>query len=165
MPINLGSCFPGVDQNSDQPNPIKVLVQSFLEQYYERYDNKLSRQIVSEAYHQNATFTLSSSFLAYLYVFELCLIWRKCLIVDLYFSTKGNLSHYSEDSRNLLKPDRNKKNRIIHKGRENIINFLDKLPKTKHDVGSFFIDVPLANVSLKFNLNFIFLLFKIFFEG
>lgn len=54
------------------------------------------------------------------------------------------------ESRNFLKTERNKniRNRCLHKGRENIINFIDKLPKTKHDLGSFLVDVSLANVSL-----------------
>lgn len=39
------------------------------------------------------------------------------------------------------------RNRFLHKNRENIINFLEKLPKTKHDLGSFQVDVPIANVS------------------
>lgn len=71
------------------------------------------------------------------------------------FSTKGTLSQYLSESRNFLKSDRNKhgRSRYVHKGRENIINFLDKLPRTKHDIGSFLVDVPLATVSLLW-LNF-----------
>ncbi|VVC28362.1 Hypothetical protein CINCED_3A015947 [Cinara cedri] len=131
MPVNLGNSFAvPAGHNTDEQNPVETLVKSFLEQYYERYDNKLSRQMVAEAYHEDATFTLSS-FLSY--------------------NSKGNLSQYSADSRNLLKPDRNKKNRLIHKGRENVINFLDKLPKTKHDMGSFLIDVPAQLIQIVVN--------------
>lgn len=56
---------------------------------------------------------------------------------------------YSKYSRNFLKSDQDEymKNNLVYKGRENIINFLDKLPKMKHDFGSFVIDVPFANVS------------------
>lgn len=67
-----------------------------------------------------------------------------------YSSSKGSLAQYLPESRNLLKiSDRakNGRNRYIHKGKTNIINFLEKLPKTKHDIGSFIIDVLLANVS------------------
>jgi len=69
-----------------------------------------------------------------------------------YFSVKGSLSQYLPESRNFLKTDRHKheKRRYLHKGKENIINFLDKLPKSKHDLGSFIVDVPLANVSILF---------------
>lgn len=42
-----------------------------------------------------------------------------------------------------------KRSRFLHKGKENIVNFLEKLPKTKHDLGSFCVDVPIANVYFK----------------
>jgi len=51
------------------------------------------------------------------------------------------------ESRNFLKPDQNI-NCFLHKGKANIMNILEKLPKTKHDFGSFIIDVPFASVSL-----------------
>jgi hypothetical protein len=38
---------------------------------------------------------------------------------------------------------------VIYKGKKKIISVLEKLPKTRHDLDSFFIDVPIANVSLK----------------
>jgi len=66
------------------------------------------------------------------------------------FSIKGSLSQYLPKSRNFLNNNRNKqeRGRYLHKGKENIINFLDKLPKSKHDLGSFIVDVPLANVGI-----------------
>lgn len=67
------------------------------------------------------------------------------------FSSRGNLYKYLPYSRNLLISTVNKnKDKFVHKGRENITNFLEKLPKTKHDHGSFRIDVPLADVSVQF---------------
>jgi len=71
MPINLGNSYPIPEgQNPEHPNPVMTLVESFLSQYYERYDNNVSRQMITEAYHTDATFSLSSSFLSNLYVFE-----------------------------------------------------------------------------------------------
>jgi len=71
MPINLGNSYPIPEgHNPEQPNPVTALVESFLTQFYERYDNVVSRQLVTEAYHTDATFTLSSCFLSNLYVFE-----------------------------------------------------------------------------------------------
>ncbi|KAE9534785.1 hypothetical protein AGLY_008077 [Aphis glycines] len=131
IPINLGNCYPIPEgHNPELPNPVMSLVESFLTQYYERFDNQVSRQMVSEAYHENATFTLSSNFLLK--------------------NVKGSLSQYLPESRNFLKNDRNKqgRGRYLHKGKENIINFLDKLPKSKHDLGSFIVDVPLANAAM-----------------
>lgn len=73
MPVYQGNSFVvPVGHNPDQPNPVEILAKSFLEQYFEHYDNKLSRQMVTEAYHKNATFSLS--FLSYKYIFELHLI-------------------------------------------------------------------------------------------
>lgn len=64
MPINLGNCYPIPEgYNPKLPNPVMTLVESFLTKYYELYDNEVSRQMVSEAYSANATFTLSSCFL------------------------------------------------------------------------------------------------------
>lgn len=66
-----------------------------------------------------------------------------------FFSSKGSLTQYLPECRNFLKFDKHRsgRNRYLHKGRQNIINFLEKLPKTKHDLESFIVDVPLANVS------------------
>ncbi|KAL4152884.1 hypothetical protein QTP88_000717 [Uroleucon formosanum] len=128
MPINLGNSYPILEgYNPALPNPIMTLVESFLTQYYVIYDNQVSRHVVSEAYHENAIFTLSSCFLF-----------------------KNNLSQYLLKSRNFLKSDRNKheKRRFLLKGKEDISNFLDKLPKTKHDIGSFIVDVPLATAAM-----------------
>jgi len=78
IPINLGNCYPIPEgHNPELPNPVMSLVESFLSQYYERYDNQVSRQMVSEAYHENATFTLSSNFLLKKLVYYLLRIFHK----------------------------------------------------------------------------------------
>lgn len=69
------------------------------------------------------------------------------------FRSRGtdNFEQYIKKN-HFLKSDHNittKKN-VVYKNIDHIINFLEKLPKTKHDFGSFVIDVPLANVSLNF---------------
>jgi len=64
MLVNLGNSYPiPKSHNPELPNPVMTMVESFLTQYYERYDNQVSRQMVSEANSENATFTLSSCFL------------------------------------------------------------------------------------------------------
>lgn len=66
----------------------------------------------------------------------------------LYFSSNGHLSKYISESRNLLiLTQKTRKNCFLHRGKENILKIFEKLPKTKHDLDSFQIDVPLANVS------------------
>jgi nuclear RNA export factor len=65
MPINLGNSYPILEgHNPEQINPVTTLVESFLTQYYSLYDNTVSRQMVSEAYLENATFSLSSCYLS-----------------------------------------------------------------------------------------------------
>ncbi|XP_015373153.1 PREDICTED: nuclear RNA export factor 1-like isoform X2 [Diuraphis noxia] len=129
MLINLGNSYPILqyDCNLIQSNPLMTLVELFLKKYYEQYDHKLSRQTVLEAYHENATFSLSS-----------CLLKKY---------NPGSLADYMPKSRNLLISNQNK-NSFIFKGNANIIGILEKLPKTKHDFGSFIIDVPFASSAM-----------------
>ncbi|KAE9530577.1 hypothetical protein AGLY_011039, partial [Aphis glycines] len=131
MPISLGNCYPIPEgHNPELSNHLTSLVESFLIQYYERYDSQMYRQTVSEAYHENATFTLSSNLP--------------------FKNVNGSLTEYLPESRNFLKTDNHEYEKsYLHKGKENIINFfLEKLPKSKHDYGSFVVDVPLANDEL-----------------
>lgn len=72
MPINQGNSYPILQYgcNLIQSNPLITLVELFLTKYYEQYDDKMSRQMVLEAYHENATFSLSSCLLNTWYMFE-----------------------------------------------------------------------------------------------
>lgn len=70
MPIYLDNSYPIPEgHNLNDPNPIATFVELFLTQFFERYDNKLSRQQVGEAYQENSMFTLSSKKLLNLYVY------------------------------------------------------------------------------------------------
>lgn len=77
MPINRGSNYYSTteEHNPEQLHSIKTFVESFLSQYYERYDNNVSRQLVADAYHEHATFSLSSSFVCNPYVYEYLLAY------------------------------------------------------------------------------------------
>jgi len=82
----------------------------------------------------------------------------------MYFSIKGSLTEYIPKSQNLLTSDLNKNiNNFIHRGKANVLKFLEKLPKTKHDFGSFIIDVPFASVSLNVSFYFNLILKLVFF--
>ncbi|KAF0769185.1 Uncharacterized protein FWK35_00007315 [Aphis craccivora] len=131
MPISLGNCYPIIEgHNPELPNSVTSLAELFLTQYYERYDNQMSREKLSEAYHENATFTLSSSLL--------------------FKNVNGSISENLLENSNFLKTSRQKyeNHQYLHRGKENITNFLDILPKTKHYHGSFVVDVPLANAAM-----------------
>ncbi|XP_050530876.1 nuclear RNA export factor 1-like isoform X2 [Daktulosphaira vitifoliae] len=132
MPINMGNSYP-IEQgnNPEDPNTIIILAESFVAQYYEHYDTGMSKCQLVDAYHENSTFTLSAF---------------------IHSNNKtNNLRYYLSESRNLLKKTeimKYKRSHFYHRGKENILKALDKLPKMKHDIKSFTIDVPLANSSM-----------------
>lgn len=65
MLVNLGNSYPTQQTGwSLEPNPVMALVELFLEKYYERYDNNVTRITILKAYHDHATFSLSSCLLA-----------------------------------------------------------------------------------------------------
>lgn len=67
----MGNSYP-VPNGHDpkQPNPVVILVESFIRQYYEWYDNKVSKQCIKNAYCENATFSISADYLSNMYVEE-----------------------------------------------------------------------------------------------
>lgn len=59
------------------------------------------------------------------------------------------LSYYLQDSRNLKKQtDKQKRFKLLHQGKLDIVSFLSKFPKTTHDPNSYLIDMPVAVVKL-----------------
>ncbi|XP_050442615.1 nuclear RNA export factor 1 [Adelges cooleyi] len=133
MPFHLGNSYAVPENyNPEKPNPIAILVDSFISQYFERYDSSQSKQLIAEAYHENATFSMSSY-----------PIYEKKSILKSYLAESRNLLKIAKmNAANQARPT--DKSKFIHKGRGNIIQILEKLPKTKHDLASFVVDVPLA---------------------
>lgn len=71
MPVYLDNSYPiPKGHNLKDPNPVATFVELFLTQFFERYDNLLSRQQVGEAYQENSMFTLSSKKLLHSYVYR-----------------------------------------------------------------------------------------------
>lgn len=67
MPIYLDNSYPILKgHDTKDPNPVVTFVELFLTQFFERYDNRLSRQQIGEAYQENSMFTLSSKKLLHL---------------------------------------------------------------------------------------------------
>ena len=58
-----------------------------------------------------------------------------------------SVKRYIGESRNLQIIQEYKRSQLIHQKRVQIVGFLDKLPKTKHDITSFTLDVPFVNVN------------------
>lgn len=101
------------------------IVQTFLEQYFAIYDSS-SRSPLIDAYHDTAQFSLSCA-----------------------QNTSNNLAAYISESRNLKiisNPDR--RERLLRKGKANIISFLSSLPQTQHDLRTFVVDLVLFTEQL-----------------
>jgi len=100
----------------------------FLEQYFKVYDSD-NREQLAPAYHENAMISMQANFPNKL-------------------ADDTVTSDYRPESRNLsFEPIRNnppRRDRLLHQKGTQIIGFLDKLPKTQHDITSFTLDVPFA---------------------
>ncbi|KAK7575604.1 hypothetical protein V9T40_011890 [Parthenolecanium corni] len=96
----------------------------FLEQYFARYDNQESRDSISEAYAENANFSMTA------------------------FGSGPGVSKYISESRNLKKINRQeRRTALLHVGRAEITRFLNTFPKTQHDLGSFTVDLTVFTPS------------------
>ena len=100
----------------------------FLEQYFKVYDSD-NRENLAMAYHEEAMMSMSASFGNQ----------QDRLVTTLYIPESRNLQ---------VIQDRNKRDRLIHLKRLQIVGFLDKLPKTQHDLTSFTLDIPFATEHL-----------------
>jgi len=104
---------------------------NFLQQYYQVYDQN-DRGPLINAYHPEAMFSVSAAY------------------PPNSTSTGTNkLTQYQVDSRNLnmiLQPS--KRLNFLKIGHQKVVEFLNDLPKTSHDLDSFTLDVPLANPRL-----------------
>jgi nuclear RNA export factor len=99
----------------------------FLEQYFSVYDSD-SREPLAMAYHEEAMMSMSAQFPR--------------------VSQDNTTKEYVQDSRNLqldfIRENAPRRDRLLHRKRLQIVGFLDKLPRTQHDLTSFTLDVPFA---------------------
>lgn len=106
-------------------------VRQFLEQYFIIYDSD-SRQPLLQAYHEHAMFSMT---MAYPY--------------GMTPKNSAWLNWYQTDNRNLHRvQDPERRNRLLRQGHLAVVSFLQEMPKTKHDVYSFTVDLSLFTVSL-----------------
>lgn len=102
----------------------------FLEQFFKVYDSD-HREQLAMAYHEEASMSLQASFNKY---------------------ADDVARSYLPDSRNLqvdsIRSNLTKRDRLLHQKRLQVVGFLDKLPKTQHDLTSFTLDVPFATKRL-----------------
>ena len=145
LPVSKGSWFA-----SDQAKQIAVL---FLEQYLAVYDSD-DRQPLLDAYHDSAVFSITASaagrsvIWCQLYFIPPSPIIFVCYRCCLFFLHNINrLEYYLKDSRNLKRvEDAQRRMRLLHQGKVDIVAFLTRLPKTTHDPASLIVDVPIASV-------------------
>lgn len=101
---------------------VHQLVNQFLEQYFTIFDSE-NRQLLLDAYHEQAYFSMSAT------------VSKK--------STK--FASHLEQNRNLLKVRETKqRKKLLKQGRLHIASFISDLPRTKHDLGSFTMDISLV---------------------
>lgn len=134
----------------------KKVVLAFWEQFVLCYDSD-NRQPLMQAYHETASMSMMASYSSQGHVSQADPS-KKYVLLDkqgFYFILgitlyifHYRLSNYLGDSRNLLRnPDKHRKYKLLNVGKLEIINFLQKFPKTTHDPASFVIDMPVAVVS------------------
>ncbi|XKL64931.1 hypothetical protein PGB90_005017 [Kerria lacca] len=99
----------------------------FLKQYFFMYDNQHSRDMVAEAYAETAQFSMTA-----------------------YSPVSGvNLNKYISESRNLKKVSKfERRSKLLHVGKMEIVRFLNTLPKTQHDLSSFNVDLTVFTPNL-----------------
>ncbi|CAH0726895.1 unnamed protein product, partial [Brenthis ino] len=101
------------------------LVRDFLTQYFAIYDSE-SRQPLLEAYHETATMSMAANYLTN----------------DGRNSPTTRLNAYISNSRNIARiTERESRRRYLRTGRLQVVSFLSDLPKTKHDLMGFAVDL------------------------
>ncbi|CAH0625346.1 unnamed protein product [Chrysodeixis includens] len=101
------------------------LVREFLTQYFAIYDAD-SRQPLLEAYHEHATMSMAANYLT----------------CDNRNYSNQRLNAYLSNSRNIMRiTDPDSRRRYLRTGRLQVVSFLSDMPKTKHDLMGFSVDL------------------------
>jgi len=117
LPASKGNFFVSEDS--------RRVVLIFLEQFLGVYDSN-DREPLLDAYHDSALMSLTCSPPGQ--------------------SSSARMDAYMKESRNLKRiDDTQRRNRLLHQGKVDIVAFINRLPKTKHDPNSLVVDVPVAS--------------------
>ncbi|XP_034832611.1 nuclear RNA export factor 1 [Maniola hyperantus] len=110
----------------------QTLVRDFLTQYFAIYDSE-SRQPLLEAYDETAMLSMAASYLT----------------GDCRNAPENRLNAYISKSRNILRiMERESRRRYLKIGKLQVVSFLSDLPKTKHDLLGFAVDLPVFTPGL-----------------
>lgn len=100
-----------------------VIVRQFLQQYFELFDSE-NRQMLMQAYHQDALFSLT------------------CHHTYGQKEKAQNLHWYASDNRNLFRVmDPERRSKLLKQGNLAIIAYLKDMPRTAHDILGFSVDL------------------------
>uniref|UniRef100_A0A672Q7X3 Nuclear RNA export factor 1-like n=1 Tax=Sinocyclocheilus grahami TaxID=75366 RepID=A0A672Q7X3_SINGR len=117
--VETGTNIPACKGSHFVSNEIQGLIQHFLQHYYCVYDSG-DRQLLLEAYHDDACFSLSLPSINHL----------------------SRLKNYHEHSRNIKNiKDSSAWFHLLKRSRLTVVAFLSELPKTQHDMNSVNVDV------------------------
>ena len=106
----------------------KPLMLTFLQQYFSAYDQD-DRSSLIQAYHAKAMFSMSA-------------------VYPPNTTSHGSqkLTEYQVDARNLnLIVQPNKRFSFLKQGHQKVIEFINELPKTTHDLDTFTLDIPVVS--------------------
>ncbi|XP_023954174.2 nuclear RNA export factor 1 [Bicyclus anynana] len=102
------------------------LVRDFVTQYFAIYDSD-SRQPLLEAYEETAMFSMAATYPT----------------GDMRNAPENKLNAYISKSRNIMRiTERESRRRYLKIGKLQVVSFLSDLPKTKHDLLGFAVDLP-----------------------
>ncbi|KAJ8666848.1 hypothetical protein QAD02_008510 [Eretmocerus hayati] len=98
------------------------IASQFLQQYFMVFDAE-SRQLLLSAYHEHASFSLTATVA----------------------SSSSKLCQYLHENRNLCRiNDPIRRRKLLKQGRLPVVSFLSEMPRTKHDLSSFTMDLSLV---------------------
>ncbi|XP_014209248.1 nuclear RNA export factor 1 [Copidosoma floridanum] len=106
----------------------KELASRFLQQYFLVFDSS-NRQSLLEAYHEQACFSLTTNISQNL----------------------NKFNPYLLETRNLLKVlDTPRRRKLLKQGRLPVVSFISEMPRTKHDLNSFTMDLSVFSEKMMF---------------
>ncbi|XP_046745611.1 nuclear RNA export factor 1-like [Diprion similis] len=104
----------------------QAIAGQFLQQYFMIFDSD-NRQPLLEAYHEQASFSMTAS----------------------YGSNEKKPDNYLCENRNLFRlNDMERKRKLLKQGRLPVVSFISEIPKTKHDLDGFTMDLCLATETM-----------------
>ncbi|XP_015510716.1 nuclear RNA export factor 1-like [Neodiprion pinetum] len=104
----------------------QAIAGQFLQQYFMIFDSD-NRQPLLDAYHEQASFSMTVS----------------------YGSNGNKLDSYLRENRNLFRlNDIERKRKLLKQGRLPVVSFISEMPKTKHDLDGFTMDLCLATETM-----------------